>query len=61
MNSFTRRFESICSAENKPMFRSENINNEALLAAIIKASGSEKAWSMLRSVQGLWLGKKESG
>lgn len=43
------------------MFRSEKINNEALLAAIVKASGSEKAWSMLRSVQGRRLGKKESG
>ena len=33
------------------MFRSENVNNEALLAAIIKASGSDKELSMPRSVQ----------
>ena len=33
------------------MFRSENVNNEALLAAIIKASGSDKEWPMPRSVQ----------
>ena len=37
--------------EIKPMFRSENVNNEALLAAVIKASGSDKEWSMPRSVQ----------